>query len=1486
MVTRAVNETTVVYKAIADFSALKQEAREAKKEVNDLDKAYQDLNKNASAKNKTVDSQDTQRVKNQAAAIEKLSQAYADLSGTSRLASDGLSDNAQSLDPDKYEKQKNEVKGLKDEYKGLSTALSSVNKQMNTQQKRLTDTSSGLSDYVDYSKLAKDEQLELAAATEETNKNQRGLAQGLKNVNSALTSQNSKLSINAVRMETFTKRSMEASEGQFALSVSTDESTESFENQRSTLRDFVRDLNELRTLLPKVAGKKVSKVQFEQSSSGGGTVRGPKTADTPVFEIDMEAERKTDAYARAIDRLKKKFKDYGEEVWEAAYKEQRLIEMRRKHNQAISETAAKVGKAQDALRRMSNQDDGTLKRTFNWIRQNRAFTSTNSILDKIKDGLKELSSIRITFTPTLPVFTALVTVLGSAINPLVAGVAALGAGVFGLASNLGSLIGNLALAVPALFAFGGVIASLVLGFNGMGDALKAGLDGDLEKYEEALSKLSPAAQSVTRSLVDQAGAWKEVRSATQEALFAPMQDSMDEIVKLAPSVQKFLTGIANALGRVGARAIALSTSSRWLRNIESLGDTLGPVVEDLGDGFVNILDSLLTIAEVAAPILGRLTKGFEEWTNSVRIALASGQTDNSLYTYLDKVYQRLEQWGRIVGNTAETLFNYGKAAEPFGQWMTNGLEGLTEGWLTSSEKAAEAGSPFRKYLEDIKPLLSDVGGLIGDFFGWFTSEAAETDNIQGMRDLIALIRDDLGPNLADLFDTLADTDIDEAFVKAISALVGLINSILKNGGAEVLNDIANFIADFATGAADLAEEEPGLTKALVQFGVFIGILMAAGPVIGTLSGIFGMMSKISKLVAPKGWGGIFGGAGAGAAKGAGKHAGAAPAGGIGSWWSGLFGGGAKEAGKHAAPKGGLTGLLQGAGKGAAQGGKGGIIGLIAGLGLGGLAGVSGATNADQAEKNSKKGGDPNFQQSWWDKMLNGSTYVGDEDWYKEDTKDLDLKQKMEYDKGLAPGQTATKEGSIANLGGLLPKDTDWSNFGTDEAVFPEAATWLEEQETAIETFFTGIGESIGTWAGDIWTSITGPDSWLATTWEGFVTWFEGLPEDIATWAGDVWNGIQDVGTWISEQWTLFTDWFTGLPEDIATWAGDVWNNIQSAATWLGERLTELSDWVTDLPGKFGEWAGDVWNDIAGPDTWLGQRLTDLQTWVQGLPGKFGEWAGNIWNNIQNAGTWLGQRLSEFRNWATGIPGQIGSWLSGIWNGIPGIGNRLSEIGSSVWSWARQIPHDVASAIGNLFKFVSGSFSMGFNVGGLVRTPSKKVGGPGSSGVGKRIGRNHGGPIQKRNRGGVLHRANGGGRDGSSVVPGSGNVDKVPAMLTPGEFVIRKAVTSRIGIENLTKLNSGVISYGDMLRQAIEQKRVNSGADTASMSFLNGGGMVPSTDMATANARNTSNQFGGSPTSTVIENRGTTIGQVVINNPEPETASTSLPKAIRRSAYKS
>ena len=61
----------------------------------------------------------------------------------------------------------------------------------------------------------------------------------------------------------------------------------------------------------------------------------------------------------------------------------------------------------------------------------------------------------------------------------------------------------------------------------------------------------------------------------------------------------------------------------------------------------------------------------------------------------------------------------------------------------------------------------------------------------------------------------------------------------------------------------------------------------------------------------------------------------------------------------------------------------------------------------------------------------------------------------------------------------------------------------------------------------------------------------------------------------------------------------------------------------------------------------------------------------------------------------------------------------------------------------------------------------------------------------RSRGTTL---NSGGRVSAfatgGVVPGSGNRDTVPAMLTPGEFVIRKKAVETIGASNLAKMNRG------------------------------------------------------------------------------------------------
>lgn len=58
-----------------------------------------------------------------------------------------------------------------------------------------------------------------------------------------------------------------------------------------------------------------------------------------------------------------------------------------------------------------------------------------------------------------------------------------------------------------------------------------------------------------------------------------------------------------------------------------------------------------------------------------------------------------------------------------------------------------------------------------------------------------------------------------------------------------------------------------------------------------------------------------------------------------------------------------------------------------------------------------------------------------------------------------------------------------------------------------------------------------------------------------------------------------------------------------------------------------------------------------------------------------------------------------------------------------------------------------------------------------------------------------------GRNSGGPIPGSGNTDTVPAMLTPGEFVINAEAVKRIGVQNLHRLNAKRFNNGGLVDEA-------------------------------------------------------------------------------------
>jgi TP901 family phage tail tape measure protein len=84
-----------------------------------------------------------------------------------------------------------------------------------------------------------------------------------------------------------------------------------------------------------------------------------------------------------------------------------------------------------------------------------------------------------------------------------------------------------------------------------------------------------------------------------------------------------------------------------------------------------------------------------------------------------------------------------------------------------------------------------------------------------------------------------------------------------------------------------------------------------------------------------------------------------------------------------------------------------------------------------------------------------------------------------------------------------------------------------------------------------------------------------------------------------------------------------------------------------------------------------------------------------------------------------------------------------------------------------------------------------------------------------NKGGkVLGFARGG------MVPGSGNRDTVPAMLQPGEFVIRKSSVNKLGAGNLAAMNQNRYASGGLI------DRIASGKKTVGAALLENRGLTP------------------------------------------------------------
>lgn len=678
-----------------------------------------------------------------------------------------------------------------------------------------------------------------------------------------------------------------------------------------------------------------------------------------------------------------------------------------------------------------------------------------------------------------------------------------------------------------------------------GAAAASALSTATDEYNEALAKLSPSARSVVLALIGMQDQWNDMKRDIQENFFSQFANDMDKVPRIIQTIGNFLRPAARAMGEFVSALITLLASPEWTRDLATIGEQNADVIGNLGEGFLSLITFFKDLIIAAAPFTDWLTGAFADGLDNLSQLLDTDPEKQGLAAWLEIVRGRLEKWWGIVKNVGSTLFNYGAAASGFGDWLSDGFLEMTDRWKTASEKAREDGSPYKKFLEDIQPLLSNVNGLFGDFFGWMSQEIMDPKNIEDANDLVTLLRDDLGPALGEFLDALAKTDIDEKIIEAVSSIIRSLTEIIEAGGAEAFETFADIVTGFFSAIADfLSGLEPGQLDLIMKFlGAitalsFIGKFTGLTTMVGGLLSLVGGSGKLSKL---------FGGF-----KGLDKL---------------KFG---KLLGK--------TGLLAGIGT---------VIGLIgSGFQIGDIFGKLNSGDVEGAHKAvadvddgflfsenplAPVPGTPGYNPL---PMISDAAGGIDQIFgtnFKQDLQDFTDSTLLELGNFFTDVQTNwdTFWGGIAT-----GWDTFWTNLG-------DPAFWAGLGE-GLGTFITDIGTNWDTFWSDTGENLDTAGAEFGENWKSFWgtanTEFGNFIDDVTT--GKLWENIgtelESFGATFGANWTSFWDGIWNGAKTAVTNIGNTWNGIKNA-------LAIPVNWVIS-----NVWNGAIvpfWNGLAGKLGW-------------------------------------------------------------------------------------------------------------------------------------------------------------------------------------------------------------------------------------------------------------------------------------------------------------
>jgi hypothetical protein len=228
--------------------------------------------------------------------------------------------------------------------------------------------------------------------------------------------------------------------------------------------------------------------------------------------------------------------------------------------------------------------------------------------------------------------------------------------------------------------------TLALAFNGIGDAVKAVNEYQLEPSAKNLEKMQLAMEKLGTDgagfvkFLDQVGDELEVlqMDARGGGVFAGMEAGITAMMDRLPELRAIVINVSEALGDLSEKAGVGLAGEGFDAFFSYLETDAKPILMDMGAILGNFAEGIANLVVQFGPLTRSFSGGFADMMRSFADWSSQLDTNTSFQSFLEYAEESLPKLGQLVGSLVDVFVALAHAAAPVGEILLPALSGVLE----------------------------------------------------------------------------------------------------------------------------------------------------------------------------------------------------------------------------------------------------------------------------------------------------------------------------------------------------------------------------------------------------------------------------------------------------------------------------------------------------------------------------------------------------------------------------------------------------------------------------------------------------------------------------------------------------------------------------------------------------------------------------------------------------------------------------------------